>query len=64
VIAGSIVLISSGDSSRRSSLPSASACRLGFGFEHRDEPIGYLEVAEIWRPCVETSIELSGRNDA
>lgn len=32
----------------------------GFGFEHRDDPIGYLELAETWRPYAETAIELFG----
>jgi predicted TIM-barrel fold metal-dependent hydrolase len=32
----------------------------GFGLEHREDPIGYLELADIWRPFIETSIELFG----
>jgi predicted TIM-barrel fold metal-dependent hydrolase len=32
----------------------------GFGFHQRTEPIGYLEIAQAWRPFVETSIELFG----
>jgi predicted TIM-barrel fold metal-dependent hydrolase len=30
----------------------------GFGLEERDDPIGYLELANTWRPYVETAIEL------
>ena len=32
----------------------------GFGFEARTDSIGYLELAETWKPYVETSIELFG----
>ncbi|MDM0116256.1 amidohydrolase family protein [Variovorax sp. J22R133] len=32
----------------------------GFGFTERSEPIGYQELAETWRPYVETSIENFG----
>ncbi len=32
----------------------------GFGFEERTDPIGYLELAEAWRPYVELSIEFFG----
>jgi L-fuconolactonase len=32
----------------------------GFGFERRTDPIGYLELAETWRPFVETAIEAFG----
>jgi predicted TIM-barrel fold metal-dependent hydrolase len=34
----------------------------GLGLELRTEPIGYLEVASIWKPYIETSIELFGAN--
>ena len=32
----------------------------GFGFEARKDPVGFLELAEAWRPYVETGIELFG----
>lgn len=32
----------------------------GFGFEERDDPIGYRELADCWRPWVETAVELFG----
>jgi len=32
----------------------------GFGFEKREDPIGYQELARTWRPYVETAIELFG----
>jgi L-fuconolactonase len=32
----------------------------GFGFEERDDLVGYLELAEAWRPYVETAIEAFG----
>lgn len=32
----------------------------GFGFERRADPIGYLELASVWRPYVETAIEAFG----
>ena len=32
----------------------------GFGFELREDPVGYLELAEAWRPYVETAIEAFG----
>jgi predicted TIM-barrel fold metal-dependent hydrolase len=32
----------------------------GFGFEGRQDPIGYEELATAWRPYVETSIEAFG----
>lgn len=32
----------------------------GFGFDERDEAVGYQELAEAWRPFVETSIEAFG----
>jgi predicted TIM-barrel fold metal-dependent hydrolase len=32
----------------------------GFGFELRDDPVGYLELAEAWRPYVETAVEAFG----
>jgi L-fuconolactonase len=32
----------------------------GFGFETRTDPIGYIELAEAWRPYVETAIEAFG----
>jgi L-fuconolactonase len=32
----------------------------GFGFETRPEEIGYLELANAWRPFVETTIEVFG----
>jgi predicted TIM-barrel fold metal-dependent hydrolase len=34
----------------------------GFGFEERDDEIGYRELAEAWRPYVETGIEAFGVN--
>ena len=34
----------------------------GFGFEKRADPVGYLELAEAWRPYVETAIEAFGPN--
>jgi predicted TIM-barrel fold metal-dependent hydrolase len=34
----------------------------GFGLERRPDPIGYLELAEIWRPYMETAIALFGPN--
>lgn len=34
----------------------------GFGFEKREDPIGYRELADCWRPWVETAIELFGAN--
>jgi L-fuconolactonase len=33
---------------------------LGFGFERREDVIGYRELAETWRPYVETAIEKFG----
>jgi len=32
----------------------------GFGLENREDPIGYRELAQLWRPFVETCIELFG----
>jgi predicted TIM-barrel fold metal-dependent hydrolase len=32
----------------------------GFGFEERKDPVGYLELAEAWKPYVETTIEAFG----
>ncbi len=32
----------------------------GFGFEEREDPIGYLELANTWRPYVEAAIEAFG----
>jgi L-fuconolactonase len=32
----------------------------GFKLEEREDPIGYLELADLWRPQVETSIEAFG----
>lgn len=32
----------------------------GFGFDERTDPIGYLELAAVWRPWVETTIETFG----
>jgi L-fuconolactonase len=32
----------------------------GFGFEERTDPIGYLELARVWKPYVESSIEIFG----
>lgn len=32
----------------------------GFGFEKRPDPIGYLELADAWRPYVETAIDAFG----
>ncbi|MGE4337295.1 MAG: amidohydrolase [Pigmentiphaga sp.] len=32
----------------------------GFGFTEREEPIGYRELAEAWKPYVETAIEIFG----
>src|SRR5205085_4524485 len=32
----------------------------GFGLEQRTDPIGYLELAEVWRPYVEAAIEAFG----
>ena len=32
----------------------------GFGLENRSDPIGYEELASIWNPYVETTIELFG----
>lgn len=32
----------------------------GFGFEHRTDPMGYLELAAAWRPFIETAIEAFG----
>ena len=32
----------------------------GFGLEDRTDPIGYLELAAIWKPYVETAIEVFG----
>jgi predicted TIM-barrel fold metal-dependent hydrolase len=34
----------------------------GFGLERRVEPIGYRELASLWRPYVETAIEAFGVN--
>jgi L-fuconolactonase len=32
----------------------------GFGFERRPDPVGYLELSAVWRPYVETAIEVFG----
>jgi L-fuconolactonase len=32
----------------------------GFGFNDRADPVGYLELADAWRPYVETAIEVFG----
>jgi L-fuconolactonase len=32
----------------------------GFGFEERTDPIGYLELADAWRPYIETAIDAFG----
>ena len=32
----------------------------GFGFQDRQEAVGYRELAEVWRPFVETAIEAFG----
>jgi predicted TIM-barrel fold metal-dependent hydrolase len=32
----------------------------GFRFEQRPDPVGYLELADAWGPCVETAIEAFG----
>ncbi len=32
----------------------------GFGFERRADPIGYLELADAWRPYVEAALEAFG----
>lgn len=32
----------------------------GFGFNHRDDPVGSAELATAWRPYVETALELFG----
>jgi len=32
----------------------------GFGFDARSEPVGFLELAQVWRPYVETAIEAFG----
>lgn len=32
----------------------------GFGFEQRADPVGYLELAEAWKPYVEAAIEAFG----
>lgn len=32
----------------------------GFGFETRDDPIGYRELADCWRPWAESALELFG----
>ncbi|GAA5233594.1 amidohydrolase family protein [Verticiella sediminum] len=34
----------------------------GFGFIEREAPVGYRELAEAWKPYVETAIELFGAN--
>lgn len=34
----------------------------GFGFEQRVDPIGYLELAQAWRPFVERAIDAFGPN--
>jgi len=34
----------------------------GFGFEERADAVGYLELAEAWRPYVETVIDAFGAN--
>ncbi len=33
---------------------------MGFGFEGRGDSIGFLELAEVWRPYVETGLECFG----
>ncbi|UUZ77236.1 amidohydrolase family protein [Polaromonas sp. P1(28)-13] len=32
----------------------------GFGFEKRADPVGYVELAQAWRPYVEAAIEAFG----
>jgi L-fuconolactonase len=32
----------------------------GFGFENRPDPIGYRELADVWRPYVESAVEIFG----
>lgn len=32
----------------------------GFGFEQRQDPVGYLELADAWRPYVDAAIEAFG----
>ncbi len=32
----------------------------GFGFEQREDPIGHRELADCWRPWVETTVEIFG----
>lgn len=32
----------------------------GFGLENRNDPIGYLELAKLWRPFIEPTIEAFG----
>jgi L-fuconolactonase len=32
----------------------------GFGFENRADPVGYKELAETWRPFIETAIDAFG----
>jgi predicted TIM-barrel fold metal-dependent hydrolase len=32
----------------------------GFGFETRETPIGHLDLADAWRPYVETGLEAFG----
>ena len=32
----------------------------GFGFEKRTDPVGYLELAQVWRPYVEAAIDAFG----
>jgi predicted TIM-barrel fold metal-dependent hydrolase len=34
----------------------------GFGFENRKDVVGYKELAEMWRPFVESAIEFFGTN--
>lgn len=34
--------------------------QVGFGFERRDDPLGYVELAEAWRPHVDLAIEAFG----
>jgi L-fuconolactonase len=34
----------------------------GFGFEEREDNVGYRELADCWRPFVESAIELFGSN--
>lgn len=34
----------------------------GFGFDQRPDPVGYLELADRWRPYVETAIEAFGES--